>query len=130
MESCSCVKRLDSVMKNDLTPEQFARYRAEVEKREAFQKQAAVRYLVDAIDRDLYLSDEQRLKLAESLSVALGLELEHEPGVPPVCQPVLSGRRRSLRDTVPGCDTEKDMGRAQKVGRTGGSVWPSGLVHE
>jgi hypothetical protein len=59
---------VESVMKNDLTPDQFARYRAEVEKRDAFEKQAAVRYLVDAIDRDLYLSDEQRLKLAESLS--------------------------------------------------------------
>ena len=59
---------VDSVMKKDLTPAQFARYRAEVEKRDAFQKQAAVRYLVDAIDRDVYLSDEQRLKLAESLS--------------------------------------------------------------
>jgi hypothetical protein len=59
---------VDSVMKKDLTPDQFARYRDEVEKRDAFQKQAAIRYLVDAIDRDVYLSDEQRLKLAESLS--------------------------------------------------------------
>ena len=29
---------------------------------------AAVRYLVDAIDRDLFLSDQQRLQLTESLS--------------------------------------------------------------
>lgn len=59
---------LEAVMKKDLTPEQFSRYRAEVEKRDAFQKQIGIRYLVDAIDRDLYLSDEQRAKLAESLS--------------------------------------------------------------
>ena len=59
---------IESVMKKDLTSDQFARYRTEVDKRDAFQKQAAVRYLVDAIDRDLFLSDEQRLKLAESLS--------------------------------------------------------------
>jgi hypothetical protein len=59
--------RLAAVMKNDLTPEQFARYEAEVEKRDAFQKDSAVRFLVDAIDREVYLSDDQRLKLTESL---------------------------------------------------------------
>jgi hypothetical protein len=59
--------RLAAVMKNDLTPEQFARYEVEVEKRDAFQKESAVRFLVDAIDREVYLSDDQRLKLTESL---------------------------------------------------------------
>jgi hypothetical protein len=58
---------LASAMKKDLTSEQFAHYQAEVEKREANRKQCAVRFLVDAIDRDLYLSGSQRLKLTESL---------------------------------------------------------------
>jgi hypothetical protein len=59
--------RLAAVMKNGLTPEQFARYEVEVEKRDAFQKESAVRFLVDAIDREVYLSDDQRPKLTESL---------------------------------------------------------------
>jgi hypothetical protein len=59
--------RLAAVMKNDLTPEQFARYEVEVEKRDAFQKESAVRFLVDAIDREVYLSHDQRVKLTESL---------------------------------------------------------------
>jgi hypothetical protein len=58
---------LASAMKKDLTSEQFAHYQAEVEKRDANRKQCAVRFLVDAIDRDLYLSGSQRLKLTESL---------------------------------------------------------------
>ncbi len=58
---------LASVMKKDLTSEQFADYQAEAEKRDANRKQSAVRFLVDAIDRDLYLSGPQRLKLTESL---------------------------------------------------------------
>jgi hypothetical protein len=58
---------LASVMKKDLTTEQFAHYQAEVEKREVNRKQSAVRFLVDAMDRDLYLSGSQRLKLTESL---------------------------------------------------------------
>ena len=59
---------LASVMKKNLTPEQYARYQAEVEKRDAHRTHSAVRYLVDAIDHDLFLSDQQRLQLTESLS--------------------------------------------------------------
>ena len=58
---------LASVMKKHLTPEQFAHYQAEVDKRDANRKQSAVRFLIDAIDRDLYLSGPQRSKLNESL---------------------------------------------------------------
>ena len=130
MESLSCMRRLDSVMKKDLTPEQFAHYRAEVEKRQAFHKQAGVRYLVDAIDRDLYLSDEQRLKLAESLSShwdpGWNTSLEYLL----VRQPVLSGRVRSLCDTATWMHHKEDMGRCPESGRPGGSVRSPGLVHE
>jgi hypothetical protein len=58
---------LASVMKKDLTDEQFVHYQVEVEKRDAHRKQSAIGFLVDAIDRDLFLSDTQRLKLTESI---------------------------------------------------------------
>jgi hypothetical protein len=61
-------QELAPVMKKNLTPEQFARYEAEVEKRNANRRQSGLRYLVDAMDRELYLSDQQRAKLTESLS--------------------------------------------------------------
>jgi hypothetical protein len=61
-------QELESTLKKNLSPDQFASYRAEVEKRTANRRQTAVRYLVDAIDQDLYLSDEQRQKLTETLS--------------------------------------------------------------
>ena len=57
-----------AAIKNNLTPEQFARYSDEVEKRDAYQKRCAIAYLVEAIDHDLFLSDLQRVKLTESLS--------------------------------------------------------------
>ena len=59
---------LASVMKQHLSPEQWSHYQAEVDKRNARRKQVGVRYLVDALDRELYLSDSQQEKLAESLS--------------------------------------------------------------
>ena len=55
-------------MKKDLSPEQWSRYQAELDKRLASRKQIAVHYLVEALDRDLYLSDQQRTRLTESLS--------------------------------------------------------------
>lgn len=61
-------EELAAVMKNDLTAEQFAHYQAESEKRNANRRQAAIRYLLSTIDQELYLSDEQRVKLTESLS--------------------------------------------------------------
>jgi hypothetical protein len=61
-------EHLASVMKKNLTPEQFARYQSELEKRDANRKQTALCYLVDALDRELYLTEAQREKLAESLT--------------------------------------------------------------
>jgi hypothetical protein len=46
--------------KKYLTPEQFAGYQSEVEMRFAEQKEAGLRFLVDAIDRELLLSPKQR----------------------------------------------------------------------
>jgi hypothetical protein len=59
---------LATVMKKNLSPEQWSRYQSEREKRTANRKQAAIRFLLDAIDRDLYLSDQQRTRLRELLS--------------------------------------------------------------
>jgi hypothetical protein len=55
------------VMKKNLTPDQFSRYEAEIEKRNVSRRRAALHYLIDALDRDLFLSDQQRVKLTESL---------------------------------------------------------------
>ena len=55
------------VMKKNLTPEQFSRYEAEIEKRNVSRRRAALHYLIDALDRDLFLSDQQRVKLTETL---------------------------------------------------------------
>jgi len=59
---------LAAVMKKDLAPEQWSRYQAELDKRLASRKQIAIRYLLDALDRDLYLSHQQRTKLTDALS--------------------------------------------------------------
>ena len=121
---------LAAVMKKDLTPEQFARYQAEVEKRDAYQKQSAVRYLVDAIDRDLYLSDQQRPKLTESLSShwdqSWSTSLEY----------LLYGNQfypagyRSLCDAVPGRYPEEGMARGPKSGGDRRTFRCVGRLHE
>ena len=56
------------VIKKHLTPEQYAHYRSEFDKRSANRKQAALTFLVDVLDRDLVLSSQQREKVTESLS--------------------------------------------------------------
>jgi hypothetical protein len=59
---------LTNAVKANLSPEQSARYRAEVEKWAADQKQVAVRNLVARLDQDLLLSADQRDQLCGSLS--------------------------------------------------------------
>jgi hypothetical protein len=59
---------LAGMFKKRLTSEQWSRYEAERDKRRASRKAAAVGFLVDAIDRELYLSPAQRTRLIESLS--------------------------------------------------------------
>jgi hypothetical protein len=110
-----------SVMKKDLTPGQWMNYQAEVEKRDAYQKQAGVHYLVDSIDRDLYLSDEQRVKLAESLSThwdpSWKTSLEYllyanrffPAGIDPYVTPFLDATQKKIWES------------AQRVGGVGGA---------
>ncbi len=59
---------LSAVMKKDLTPEQWSRYRVEHDERDAYRKQCTIRFLIDAIDRVLYFSPPQRTKLQDALS--------------------------------------------------------------
>ena len=55
-----------AVMKKTLSAEQWTVYQAEKQKRGESRKHAAIRYFVDSVDRELYLSPEQckRLELA------------------------------------------------------------------
>jgi hypothetical protein len=61
-------EELALVIKKHLSPEQYQRYRSEFDKRSANRKQAALAFLVDALDHDLVLSREQREKVAEALA--------------------------------------------------------------
>jgi hypothetical protein len=55
-------------VKEHLTPEQYDRFQAEVEAREANRKRVAVRNLVLQLDRDLALSEDQRERLCHSIA--------------------------------------------------------------
>jgi hypothetical protein len=59
---------LRAAVKKNLAPDQWARYEAETQKRSANRKRAAIAFIINAIDRELYLSDDQRARLNESLS--------------------------------------------------------------
>jgi hypothetical protein len=56
-----------AVMKQDLTAEQWSLYETERQKRDENRKRMTIRYLVDAIDRELYLSPVQCDTLETSL---------------------------------------------------------------
>ena len=64
-----------AVMKRDLTAEQWSLYEAERQKRDANRKRMTIRYFVDAIDREIYLSPGQRERLEDAFNVQLGIEL-------------------------------------------------------
>ena len=51
-----------------LTPEQAARYQAEIEKRTADRREAIIRTLVAKLDQDLLLNPEQRGKIAAAMA--------------------------------------------------------------
>jgi hypothetical protein len=61
-------ERLAVVIKKHLSPEQSALYKSEIDKRDASRKQAALSFLLDALERDLVLSSKQQEMLRESLS--------------------------------------------------------------
>jgi hypothetical protein len=57
-----------AVVMRHVSPERLESYRLNLERRAANQKQAAMRYLLATLDRELLLSAQQRDKLTESLS--------------------------------------------------------------
>jgi hypothetical protein len=69
------------VMKRDLTAEQWSIYEAERQKRDENRKRITIRYFVDAIDREIYLSPEQRDRLESTFEAnwesTWGLYLEN-----------------------------------------------------
>jgi hypothetical protein len=56
-----------AVMKKNLSDAQWSRYEAEMQKRDENRKRATISYLVDAIDRELYLTPEQCDRLEAAL---------------------------------------------------------------
>jgi hypothetical protein len=96
------------VIKKHLTPEQYAHYRSEFDKRSANRKQAALTFLVDVLDRDLVLSSQQREKVTESLSAhwedgwcmymeyVLYGNLFYPSGVDPYVTPLLSDHQKKV----------------------------------
>src|SRR5262249_18310771 len=61
-------ERLESIVKARVAPEVFAVYEAEQRKRLESRKRMAVEYLGEALDRELYLTDEKRTQLSTGLS--------------------------------------------------------------
>jgi hypothetical protein len=57
-----------AVMKRDLTAGQWSLYHAERQKRDENRKRMTIRYFIDAIDREIYLSPDQRQRLEASLN--------------------------------------------------------------
>ncbi len=57
-----------SIMKKNLSAPQWTVYEVERQKRDENRKRATIRYFVDAIDRELYLTSEQCKKLEVSLN--------------------------------------------------------------
>jgi hypothetical protein len=59
---------LVKALESHLSPDQVARYQAELTKRAAARKRLALRNLVARLDHDLFLSPDQRDKISDSLS--------------------------------------------------------------
>jgi hypothetical protein len=99
---------LTALMKRSLSSEQWATYRAEREKRETSRKPIAIRFLVSAIDRELYLTDRQRALLTESFTAhwddAWNIYLDYmlqgnsfyPANIDSVVSPILSEMQRKL----------------------------------
>ena len=64
--------------------------RSRAQKRDENRKRMTIRYFVDAIDRELYLTPEQRERLEDSFKAKWDSDLDAVSRKPPVRQPVLS----------------------------------------
>jgi hypothetical protein len=63
-------KSIRDVLEKALTPEQFEAYRVEADKRAAAYKEATILAAVSKLDASLFLTQEQREKIVESLTAA------------------------------------------------------------
>ncbi len=102
-----------AVMKKNLSDAQWSRYEAEMQKRDENRKRATICYLVDAIDRELYLTPEQCDRLEAALEDkwegAWTMYLEnhlfgnkHYPTtIDPLVTPLLSDAQRKVWAGVP-----------------------------
>jgi hypothetical protein len=61
-------QELAAAFKKHLTPDEWAQYDKEIDKRDAERRKAALAFLVDSLDRELLLSRQQRDKLSDALS--------------------------------------------------------------
>jgi hypothetical protein len=61
-------ERVSTVIKKHLKPDQWSLYKSEIDKRDAHRKQAAVSFLLDELNRELFLTSKQHERLRESLS--------------------------------------------------------------
>ena len=105
-----------SVMKKNLSAEQWSLYEAETQKRDENRKRMTIRYFVDAIDRELYLTPDQCEQLEAALKEQLGAALDAVSGEPPLWQPVLSDDDRPAGDADLERRPEEGVGGVQKVG--------------
>ncbi len=60
-------KKIAEVLKKHVSDDQYRRYEAQSALRIADQRKAAARFMVDAIDRELYLSDDQRTRISDAI---------------------------------------------------------------
>ena len=102
-----------TVMKKNLSAVQWSRYDAELKKRDENRKSATIRYFVDAIDREVYLTPEQcdRLEAAleEHWDSGWTMYLENHlfgnryypMTIDPIVTPLLSDAQRKVWGGVP-----------------------------
>ncbi len=102
-----------TVMKKNLSADQWSRYDAEMQKRDANRKSATIRYFVDAIDRELYLTPEQCDRLEAALQKhwdsGWTMYLENHlfgnryypMSIDPIVTPLLSDAQRNVWGGVP-----------------------------
>lgn len=107
-QACRSVQdAVSAIARAQLSPEQWARYRDQVEKRRAHRKQVALRGMLARLEQKLRLTAEQRDKLGESLSahwdpswenaVVLVGTTTNFPAIPdPLILPVLTEMQKAM----------------------------------
>lgn len=130
----SIQKELGSIARDQLSPEQWARYREQDQKRTEHRKQMAIRNLLAELEHELRLTAEQRDKIGESLSshwdpkwnISGGIFLDFEenrvfPELPdPVIVPFLAGRQKAAWDKLEKGPSETSLADLLELTGAGG----------